>query len=238
MSLLDLFVRPVGFFDEHPRALEFGSAFGVVVVAGVVSTVVLLAVGRLFATELTATVTVENPGRPPEAFCDGSVGGADSSLAGCEEPETVEKREGDLFWERWVEQLIFLPVGVLLVWVFYGVSLHVTSALVGGRGSFGRTLAVVAWGLLVTAVGAALATVALAGVLAVVSAPSDLESFVDWLQTPTVQYTSIVIGVVLSLWQGYIWYGGLVRARALEPPRAAVATAIVVILDVFWRAFA
>ncbi|GAB3019421.1 YIP1 family protein [Natronobiforma cellulositropha] len=234
MSLLDLFVRPRRFFRERPGAFALGPVLAALLVAVVVLTVAYLAIGRLFAAELTATTTVDNPNRPPDWHCANLPD--DSPVTDrCDEPETLERREGALLWEAWTGLVFAIPVGVGFGWLCYGVGLHLTSALFGGRGPITRTFAVAAWGLLPVALGVALAAVALALVLPAAAIPPDLEGLVDWLQTPTVSTATLAFGVALSLWQGAVWYGGLTEARDLEPPSAALAAGAVVLVDVLWR---
>ncbi|WP_049921367.1 hypothetical protein [Halopiger djelfimassiliensis] len=51
-----------------------------------------LLVGSMLAGAIDATVTMENPDRPPEFVCDTHAAGSDSAFAeNCDEPETIER---------------------------------------------------------------------------------------------------------------------------------------------------
>lgn len=117
---------------------------------------------------------------------------------------------------------------VFVLWVVYAGAFHVISLVFDGEGDFRTTLALVGWGY-VPAVFSALVSVALTYlVLQQVAAPTDAASaatFQRQLQSNPLIVTSSVVGIVFTLWQGFIWTFAVRHARGLELREAALTVA-------------
>ncbi|WP_226023736.1 hypothetical protein [Halomicrobium salinisoli] len=80
--------RPREAFDGWTPPLSV--AVGVVVLLCAVNAASVAYAGDAIAGEVTGTVTVDNPERPPDWVCDGPSAG-EVDFEGCDEPETVER---------------------------------------------------------------------------------------------------------------------------------------------------
>lgn len=238
MSRFDLLVRPRRFFEGDSAKLDVGFGLLIVAVTTITMVVSFLVLGRVLSSEMTTTYTIDNPDRPPEWVCDrsfGDEGAMDVMRGGCDEPETIEREAGVLFWEAWTDVAWTVLLAFPLGWILYGIALHVTSAFVGGSGSIGRTFAVAAWGTIPEALLFVVSTIALGGVLQVTTTtvPSDPEAFVAWVESGWVFAALLVVGVANVLWSSYVHYGGLIHARNLEATDAAIAAGSVALLALF-----
>ncbi|WP_439025450.1 Yip1 family protein [Haloarchaeobius sp. DT45] len=233
MSLRDLLVDPAGFFEPDGPGRSLGTAVLVVVLVSLVVTGAAGAMLYTASTSITGTVTVDNPERPPEFFCsDDSPAGEDGSVTdGCDQPETIERDAGALFWEVAAGQLPVVFVGLLLAWPILGVVLHVLSAFGGGDGSLGQTLAVTGWGFVPTAIGAVIGALAISVVLAGMTFQlSDPQSFIGEFRAVfggPVGVVLLVLRLGTAAWQAVIWGYGLERARNVSRTAGFAAAALV-----------
>lgn len=72
-------------------------------------------IGLLLALSADATVTIDNPDRPPEQFCHGPT--FEMHEDDCEEPAQMERDAGDLLWEVWSQYVSVVFVGMYAVWL-------------------------------------------------------------------------------------------------------------------------
>lgn len=221
-------VRPDNFFGERTPELSLGRAVAVVLVVALVTTTVVGAFGWIVSERITATTEIDNPERPPDWVCDdeGDTGTEKTTRDGCGQPKQKTVAVGDLLWDEFSGKLPLVFVSILFGWLVIAVSLHVASALFGGRGSFADTLAVAAWGMVPSAVqalvGFGLLYVALGSIDLAASDPEMLASQVRSL-SERAQGNTTLLSLAGACWQGYIWTLGLKHARNLPTGEAAFA---------------
>lgn len=222
-------LRPDAFFAERAPGLGLGRAALVVALVALVTTVAVGAFGWTISQQLTGTTEIPNDDRPPDWVCDDE-DASDVMRDGCDQPKQETVVIGDLFWDAFSGRLPLVVVGALLAWPLYAVGLHLASALMGGEGSFGDTLAVAAWGmlpsLLQVGVGFGLLWTALGSVDLSTSNPEVLASQVESL-TRRARGDTLVLSLGTAAWQGYVWAFGLQHARDLDTGSAAFAAGIV-----------
>ncbi|WP_267642409.1 Yip1 family protein [Haloarchaeobius amylolyticus] len=233
MSLRDLLVDPAAFFAPDARGRDLGPAFAAVLLAALVVTGAAGAMLYVASTSITGTVTVDNPERPPDWVCsDDSPMENDSVFEdGCNQPKTLDRDAGALFWNVASGQLPILFVGLLLLWPILGVGLHVLTALGGGEGSFTRTLAVTGWGFVPTAiagvVGAAAVSAVLAGKTFQLSNPDAFVREFRAVFGGTLGALLLVLRLGTTAWQVAIWGYGLERLRHVSRAAGFTAAGIV-----------
>jgi len=220
---------PEGFFEARRDRMNgfraTGLAFGVALLLTALSGVAL----RLLARQMTGTTEIDNPGRPSEMTCEAFHG--DTQPSGCDEPATITVEVGELFWETAVEQLPALFFGVLLLWLFTGVGLHLLAGGHVGEGSFGQTLEVVAWSMLINVLSVAIS----AGLLWLASQQVDLAvSSPEQLLSQMRRVTTTLPGIGARVVQGLalvaqvgVWTAGLTAVHRNERAVAAVGSVIV-----------
>lgn len=225
---------PDGYFGARGSDLSLSGALAVALVAALATTV-LFGAGMWLVTEnVTGTVPVDNPERPPEPICEDP---PENFADDCEAPETVERRVGGLLWDAFAGLLPFLFVGALIAWPVYAAGLHVAAVLAGGDGSIRDSAAVAAWGLVPTAVstvaGVAVVGTALVGPDFSASTPEELSvAFEEVLATfrgPEYTAALLAVGLVVAGWQTYVWGYGLDHAHDLPTRRAMVAAGTVAV---------
>ncbi|GAB3410592.1 hypothetical protein GCM10027435_01370 [Haloparvum alkalitolerans] len=160
---------PHRFFDR--RSPSLGTAVVVVLAVAVCVSLGIVALGAVFDATIDATVTVENPDRPPEWVCEqhGTDGGGDGTDGGtatdgpfassCEEPEYVDVDAGAELRDAVGGYVHYGFLGVLLWWVFSAGVFHAAARFAGGSARFGASLTAAAWALVpeLLRMGAALA---------------------------------------------------------------------------------
>lgn len=227
-------VRPRSYFETEPPSLARAAA-AVAVVTAVTALAVFVLLTQVTA-HLDATVSVDNPAHVAEWACDQqaesvpdqpSPDGCDPSVS-----ETVDRRLGDLLWQRlnWVPGAVVLLVP--LAWLFEAAVLYGASALAGGRGRFADVLVVAGWGLVPTAVRAVAVTALVSLRLDSLSVPSSPEAAVEALRS-TLTGLDAALGLVTLLavaWATYVRTYGLASVRDLPVRRAAAVTATLSLL--------
>jgi hypothetical protein len=139
---------------------------------------------------------------------------------------------GDLRTQFWGEVTGALPLvflGLFVAWLLLSVVLYLGAKLGGGRGTFGATLELTAWGLLPTLVtalagGTALVVYGLQTDLAVDSLQA-LGTRVQPLQTGLSGLTILLVQIGVAALQAFIWAAGLRVVHELTR-FAAVVTAV------------
>lgn len=217
-------LRPDRYFDERGVSLARGLAVVALVTAATVAGV--YGIGWIFTERIDGTVAVDNPGRPPDAFCDNSAA-SEQMTSGCDQPKEVERDVDDLLWKAVNSTAGEALLGLPFVWLFAGLVLHAGSSLAGGEGPAGNSWAVAAWGFVPGIAGIA------AGLL-VLSL-----TFEPMTVTPSTEPAALrrhvvgtlgaleafgtVAGVVTTLWGAVVWRFGLKEGRNLD---GAAATAV------------
>lgn len=132
-------------------------------------------------------------------------------------------------------------VGPFVVWVILTLLFHAISALVfDGTGEFRTNLALVGWGYLPGVIGAVFSAVGNAYLYRNVEFPSDpaaVQGYLTELQNQP-EFTVIsLVGVVILLWQGFLWTYAEKHARNLTLQEAAITVGVPVGLYTVWQLF-
>ena len=227
---VEQFLRsPREFFRERRFATSAAAGFVVVLALAVVLSGSVWYLGGLLAASTDATVTMDNPDRPPEWVCDAHGDDPDSALGdGCDEPATVERDAGSLLQEAAGDYVLPVFVFSLLVWPVAGVALFALARLAGGDGGFLPTLGVAAWGAVPEFVRLFVGLVGIRYVLGGVTFTGPVQSFPDQLASvlAPLETPLFVASVVTLLWQWYLLSAGIGEVHDLDTPAAAFAVGI------------
>jgi len=218
---------PEGFFEARRDRMHGVRGAGIAFAVAALVTALIAGVMRMFARQMTATTEIDNPDRPSEIICEASSG----QPSGCGEPATISVEVGDLFWDAAVEQLPAVFAGVVLLWFLTGVGLHLVAGGYVGEGSFGQTLEVVAWSMLINvlsvAISGLLLWLATQQVDLAVSSPEQLLSQMQRLTTTLPGLGSQLVQVIALVAQVGVWTAGLTVVHRNERAVAAVGSVIV-----------
>ncbi|MFC6975599.1 Yip1 family protein [Halomicroarcula sp. GCM10025709] len=141
---------------------------------------------------------------------------------------------GAEFWQAVTDALPLVFLAVLVLWFVLGVALFLGAKLGGGRGTFGATLEVTAWGLLPTLLGVAVVCAA----LVVYGAQADLAvdslaalgTRLQSLQTGFSGLAVLLLQIGVGAWQAFLWAAGLRVAHDLDRFSAVVTAVVVAVL--------
>ncbi len=194
-------------------------------------------VGHVLASHVDGTVLVDNPERPPETFCEGTVDPPGFDDDACDAPQQVE-RNVDRIIERAIGEIAGIVfVGMALVVVGLTLVVHTGSWLAGGSNGLGASFAVTVWGLTPIVLTVPVSLVALSIVLdpVTVSTASEPTSVFAKMeaQIRSFGWIGTVSSVVSGLWSAVIWKFGLEHRRDLtgaEATTVAGATALLLVL--------
>ncbi|MWG35509.1 Yip1 family protein [Halomarina oriensis] len=224
--------RPDSYFQRHTPGLRLRRAMTVALLVALVATATIGVFGYTLAERAgDTTVTVDNENRPDEWVCEQHGDDPDSPFAdGCDQPAEREVRASSLVWDAVEGQLPLVFFASLSGWFFGGVGMHLLTALAGGEGSFGDSLAVAGW-----AQAATLPQFVVLGVVFFTFASgfdfgggeAALRSQVATLRSD-LQHPLVVLGaVVTTVWQAAVYYHGMRHARNVSSD-AALGIAVVV----------
>lgn len=225
-------LRPDRYFADRDPDLARGLVVAALFVVGTLAMIAVL--GGIFTAKIDGTVMVDNPDRPPETFCDTGMNETfeETNVSfDCDAPAAVE-RDIDVVIEQAMGQFYGpLLIGVPIVFVGAAALLHLGTAMANGRGSFGSTLTVTAWGFAPVLVTMPLSLAALWLTMDPVTIspgtdPAVLESTL-LSQIQGWAPIALALNAAGSLWGAAIWTFGLEHARNVSRVGAA-ATAIVV----------
>lgn len=227
-ALSTLVVSPTSFFEEHEPVETLHIAAGLVVLLMVCTAVGMVFVGSTLAGTIDATVTIDNPDRPPETFCEGGPDMPELRVNdGCDEPETIERDVGELAQEAIGEYLWVGLLGPGLLWVLGTIVLYGGGRLAGGQPSGWGTLAVAGWAALPELVRLG---VGLGGLYVAVSnvTITDAESGPAVIEAAIapVEPLLLVASVGTVVWQWTLLTGGLAQDADTAWSSAAVAVGI------------
>lgn len=231
--LRQLVVSPGAFFEERPPAETLSIAAGVVVAFAVCLVVGFLLLGSMLAGAIDATVTMDNPDRPPDWVCERHADDPDSAFSdGCDEPATIERDAGELVRGVIHEHLWIAVVGPFVLWPIAGVVLFGAGRLAGGSPSFSGTLALAGWAALPEFVRLGVGLVSLWYVLSgvTITNPERGAAALEAVMGP-VEPVLLAASLVTFCWQWYLLTGGL--EQEAEISRGAAAFAVGVPLAIF-----
>ncbi|WP_161972929.1 Yip1 family protein [Halostella pelagica] len=231
-------LRPDRYFDGRQISLARGIAVVLLVTVGLTAGVYSL--GFIVTENIDGTVTVDNPDRPPENFCDGTFESANSN-ADCDEPATVDKDIDVFLWKAVGSVAGQMIVGVPVLWLFVGLLLYAGSWLFDGDGPRSNAWVVAAWGLVpsVVSFAAVLVVLSLTFDPVTVTAGTDPTVFRDDVigELGVLHTVGAVFGLLGTLWGAVIWRFGLEDGRNLSGTGASiVAGAVAVFMFLFGAA--
>lgn len=127
-------------------------------------------------------------------------------------------------------------VGVFALWIIGSAVLHGTSSLLGGEGSFRRTVQFVGYGFLPSLIGAVVGAVVLVQVLPTIQFDlSDPAAMQRAMQGNTALAASNVVNGLFYLWSANIWVFGMTHFRGLSLKQSLVAAGVPAALLVVWQ---
>lgn len=222
-------VTPRRFFAESEHASNVLVALAVVTAVALLLTASLAGLGLVLASSVDATVTVDNPDRPPEPFCEEPT--FEAHEEDCQEPAEIERDAGEILWEAFVEYLPLAFVAIYVVWLFEGTLVHLLARLSGGEGRWSDTMAVLGWAMpaeLLQAAGAlAFFAWLTAGEPITATSEAELQRELEALvaAVPEVNVLALVVGV----WQVAVVAYGLSETHDMDPVGGAVAGGLVIV---------
>ena len=232
-------LRPKSYFESHGGSPPLGDAAIAVAVVAVLTAggvgVFLLEFDRA----VDATVTMDNPEHTPEWACE-TFAEMNTSPAGCDPsvPETIERDVGTLVVEEysWLvpAMLLFVPV----FWVVHATVLHIGSALAGGEGRFGATLAVAGWGMVPSVTRLLGVGALLVYRLRTTPVPGSTEGALAALETAFAGLNAVSVGaaVVVAVWAGAVRVYGLSSARDVSTAEAFWVVLAITVVGLLFEA--
>lgn len=131
-------------------------------------------------------------------------------------------------------------VGVYIMWVIYSALFHGLSSVFDGEGPFRRTMILTGWGfvpaIFASLVSLVILVVALQGV-SFPSNPEQIQPFVQRIKRRPIFLVGGILGIVFTIWQGFIWLFAVKHARNLSLQQAAITVGVPVGISVAWKAF-
>lgn len=227
-ALRKLVLFPASYFQDRPPAETLLFAAGLVVAYTVVLVGAIWLLGWLLAGTLDATVTMENPDRPPDWVCERHGDDPDSPLgSGCDEPKEVERDAGELLFDATTDLAGYALVAPFLMWMIGAVVLYVAGRLAAGSPSFRGTLALSGWAVLPEFLRLGIALVLVYTALADITI-TDHEQAVDVIEPALASLEPYLVGVSLLtvVCQWALLTGGLVHDAEIPWRTAAVAVAV------------
>jgi len=220
----EFLLRPDEFFESHDPAGTLVVAFAVVVVLAVATAVATVLVGSMLAGAIDATVTMDNPERPPDWMCEETQ--PSTPTVGCDQPETVERDVGTLVSEAVTDYVPFVLFAPFVMWLVAGVVVFLAGLVAGGSPSLRGSVALSGWAAVpelfrlvvgLVAVGYALSTTTITSV-------ARAEAAVEAALAP-VEPVLALATVVTVAWQWHLLSGGLVAEADVGRRAAALALA-------------
>lgn len=132
-------------------------------------------------------------------------------------------------------------LGPFLAWLILTGVFHAISALVfDGSGSFSGNLAMVGWGYVPGIIGSVFTAVGNFYLYRDVTFPSDpqaIQPFINDLKSQPEFMAISLVGIIILLWQAFIWAYAEKHARNLELRDAAITVGAPVALFVAWQLY-
>ena len=226
--LRQLLVSPTMFFDERPPAETLPMAAGAVVLFTLALVVGIALTGSMLAGAIDATVTMDNPDRPPEQICERHADDPESVFGDdCDEPATIERDAGALVQEEMRQYIGFALVVPFVLWAVAGIVLFGTGRLVGGDPSFAGTVSLAGWAALPELFRLAVGLVGLWVALRDVTI-TDPDRAVEVLEAALapVEPLLLVASLLTLGWQWYLLTGGMANESDIAWGEAAVAVGV------------
>ncbi|QLD90191.1 YIP1 family protein [Natronomonas salina] len=222
-------LTPKRFFAESEHRRDAWNALVVVSVIALIATASYGGMGLLFASSLDATVTVDNPERPPEWACETPT--LEMNEEDCQRPAEIERDAGDLLLEMWVQYIPHVFLGTYAAWLLVGSLLFGMGRLMGAGVRWSDTLVVWGWAMLVDLLQAfvALGFVAwlTAGRTVTAETEAELLAEVEAMAAAVPEFNPLPL--LVGAWQIVVVGYGLSETQDISVVHAALAAAAVLL---------
>ncbi|MEY7848119.1 YIP1 family protein [Natrarchaeobius sp. A-rgal3] len=238
-SVRTFLLSPETFFAERSPAETLLIAAGIVLMLAIALVISISLLGSIFAGSIDATVTMDNPDRPPEWVCDQHEDDSDSLLGeNCDEPATIERDAGALAQEAFHEYIPLAFISPFIMWMLGGIVLFSAGRIAGGDPSVPGSFALAGWAAVPEFARLAAVIVGFWFVLQDVTI-TDPEAEVGVIEGAMASLEPILVTVSLLvlLWQWYILAGGLSRDADVPWGTAAAAVGVPLALLVPFAVF-
>jgi len=128
-------------------------------------------------------------------------------------------------------------IGPFFIWGLYTAVFYVLSLVFDPEGSFKQLAVFTAWGFVPSIINGLIGVVILFMVLGQVQLPTTAQGaaqFQAQLQQNSLYQLSILLGIVFSLWRGFIWTFAVKHARSLSLRESAIVVGIPVGLGILF----
>lgn len=136
--------------------------------------------------------------------------------------------------------LVGALVGPFVVWLLYAVAFHAITALFDAEGEFRDTFLLSGWGFLprifASLISGAAMLVAFGSASPAATPEATRTVAADLRGSPLVRAASAV-GILATLWSGYVWTYAVAEARGVSVRRAAIAVAVPVALGIAYTLY-
>jgi hypothetical protein len=129
-------------------------------------------------------------------------------------------------------------VGPFVVWLLYTAAFYVISLVFEGEGGFVSLLKLVGWGFVPQILGAAVNAAAAFYAVSNIDPPSgsaEVGSAVAQFQNSPTMMAATVFGIVITVWQGFLWTFAVKHGRNLDLRSAALTVAGPVLVGILLR---
>lgn len=115
-------------------------------------------------------------------------------------------------------------VTVFIMWLIYTAIFHGISALLGGKGSFKRSLEVVGYGYIPTIFSSIVGIVGMQSLIGNLQNINieDSAAYAEIVAADPVLQAVSVVGMIFMLWSANIWIFGIKHARSLSTKNAVI----------------
>jgi len=227
-TLRQVILSPTAFFEERSPTETLPVAVIIVILFAVSVTAAIVLLGSMLAGTVDATVTMDNPDRPPEPICAQHADDPDSMFGeGCDEPATIERDAGELVQEAMYDYLWVGLVGPFILWIVGTVVLFGAGRLAGGSPSLLGTLSLAGWAALPELVRLVVGLAGFSYILSdmTITDPEQGASALEAAMAP-MEPVVLVVSLVTLAWQWSLLTGGLSQDADLRWGTAAIVVGI------------
>lgn len=224
-SIRQIVLDPKAFFERRRPADTLPYAIAIVAVLALATVIATFVLGSMLAGAIDATVTMDNPERPPDWMCEDDA--ASTPAPGCDEPKTVERDAGSLVYDATTDYAVPLLFAPFLLWGFGTVVLNLAGRAAGGSPTVAGSAALAGWAVLPELFRLLVGLAALRYVLwnttitSVQQAPAALETALA-----PVSPILTVATILTVAWQWHLLSGGLAVDADVHPRAAHVAVGV------------
>lgn len=129
---------------------------------------------------------------------------------------------------------------VFLTWIAISGSFYLVSSRFDGTGSFRRTVLLTGWGFVPSIFSGLVIAVATYYTFYGVTFPESvakLKPFMQQMRSSPTFRVSRLLGVVFTVWQGFLWTFAIKYAREIGLREAAITVGIPIVLSVGWKVY-